>query len=85
MSDGGFSGSQLALAFLAGAAAGAAVALLTAPRSGAETRAQIRDFTARSRDRATSMPKALKGAALAARDAFNVALEEQAQLDVRES
>lgn len=85
VSDGGFSGSQLALAFLAGAAAGAAVALLTAPRTGAETRDQIRHFAARNRDRATSMPKALKGAALAARDAFNVALEEQAQLERRQS
>jgi gas vesicle protein len=37
----GFSGAQIALAFLGGAATGAAVAILTAPKSGRETREQL--------------------------------------------
>ncbi len=44
MSDGErFGGASLLMAFLAGAAVGAAVALLTAPKSGEETRRQIKD------------------------------------------
>ena len=74
MSDSGYTGGQLALAFLAGAAAGAAVALLVAPQSGAETRAQIRRMAATSRDKAARLPEALKGAVGAAQEAFNDAL-----------
>jgi gas vesicle protein len=37
-------GTHLLLAFIAGAAAGAAIALLTAPRSGAATRQWLRDL-----------------------------------------
>jgi gas vesicle protein len=66
----GFSGGQMLLAFLGGAAAGAAVALLTAPQSGAKTRALIRDKALAAGDTATAMPKALQGAVAAARDAF---------------
>jgi gas vesicle protein len=39
--QGSFTGSQLTVAFLGGALAGAAVAILTAPRSGRETREQL--------------------------------------------
>ena len=41
MHDRGFNGTQLFVAFLTGAAAGAVTALLTAPRSGRETRTRI--------------------------------------------
>ncbi|HEX6850580.1 MAG TPA: YtxH domain-containing protein [Candidatus Polarisedimenticolaceae bacterium] len=37
----GFSGTQILVAFLGGAVAGAVTALLTAPRSGKETRERI--------------------------------------------
>lgn len=45
MADGsnGCGAGNIVLAFLAGAAIGGAIALLTAPRSGKETRAKIRD------------------------------------------
>lgn len=39
----GYGAGNIVLAFLAGAAIGGAIALLTAPRSGKETRAKIRD------------------------------------------
>ena len=39
----GYSGTTVALALLGGAAAGAAIAMLYAPRSGKETRAMLRD------------------------------------------
>jgi gas vesicle protein len=55
---GGF-GSFLGV-FLLGAAAGAAVALLTAPRSGRETRAQLKDT---ARDLMERAPGALRNAA----------------------
>ena len=70
----GFSGGQMALAFLGGAAAGAVVALLTAPQSGAKSREQIRDRVMASRDRVAQVPDALQGALAAARDAFNESL-----------
>ena len=73
--DSGFSGTQLFFAFLGGAAAGAVVALLTAPQSGADTRAQLREVAANSRERARRVPEALKNAAGAASDAFTHALE----------
>ena len=46
----GFSGGQLFLAMLGGAAAGAAIAYLTAPQAGAKTRAQISDALRDGRD-----------------------------------
>ncbi len=43
MNDGqGFSGTHLFVAFLAGTAAGAAVALLTSPNTGTENREKLR-------------------------------------------
>lgn len=70
----GFSGVQVLMAFVGGAAAGAAVALLTAPQSGAQTRAQIRHRALATRDTAVHFPKALQGAVEAAREAFNESL-----------
>ena len=44
-------GGQLLLAFVIGAAVGGGIALLTAPRSGRETRAKIRETAGDVRDR----------------------------------
>ena len=70
----GFSGSQVLLAFVGGAAAGAVVALLTAPQSGAKTRAMLRDRAIQSGESAARFPTALQGAIGAASDAFGNSL-----------
>lgn len=62
--------------FLAGAAAGAITALLTARRSGAEMRAKIRQAASRSKETAERMPQAIVEATDAARTAFHSALSE---------
>jgi len=74
----GFSSTQMFLALLGGAAVGAAVALLTAPTSGSETRTTINDAVASGRQRARGLPGAVKSASVAARDAFSNAMEEVA-------
>lgn len=70
------------LAFLAGAVTGAAVALLTAPQSGRETRSRLKGLAMDAAGRAPHMPEALSSAytraSKAARQAFNEALEERA-------
>jgi gas vesicle protein len=60
------SAGSLMLAFLAGAAAGAVVALLTAPKSGRETRESVADWARRS-----GVGDALSRAAREARDVFD--------------
>lgn len=60
------SGSSLLLAFLAGAAAGAVVALLTAPKTGRETRDSLGSWA-----RSGGPGDAVARAARAARDAFD--------------
>jgi gas vesicle protein len=60
----GFSGSHLLIAAAAGAVLGAAVALLLAPKSGAELRSRIKDLAATSKE-----------AKEAAREAFVTTLE----------
>lgn len=50
--DRGHSDLALAFAFLAGALAGAGIALLLAPKSGAETREQVADWARRAQERA---------------------------------
>lgn len=47
----GFGASNMVLAFIVGAAVGGAIALLTAPRSGKETREKIRDSADELRDK----------------------------------
>jgi len=75
MSDSsGFSGGQILAAFIGGAVAGGAIALLTAPQSGAKTRADIRHRVVASYDEAGRVPKALQVAMGAAREAFNDSL-----------
>jgi len=82
----GYRGSTVLLAVLGGAAAGAAVALLTAPKSGREMRAQISEKVRDTRDQVTDtlkngrekvrhLPGAVKVAGAAARDAFVDAMD----------
>lgn len=58
----GFNGMKVFVAFAVGAAAGAAVAYLTAPRSGKETREALQAWARDARDKAASIPHALKHA-----------------------
>ena len=79
MSDNGrYGGAHLLIAFLAGAAAGAAVALLTAPQSGVESREQVRGWAADLGEKASRVPGAVQSAygraAEAAKEAFSQAL-----------
>jgi len=67
---------HLLIAMLGGAAAGAAVVYLTAPRSGAESRRRITAIADDARDTAVRIPVALVKATEAARDAFNETLRE---------
>ena len=71
----GYSGGQLLLAFLGGAASGAAVALLTAPRSGAETRQLIGGAASSGKDAVKRIPEAGRSAASAAKEAFSETME----------
>lgn len=74
--------------FLTGAAIGAAVALLTAPRSGRETRQRINDKVRGSYDRVTGLPSAVSRAATeagrAARETFLAEYEKQAGIEYEE-
>lgn len=77
---------HIVVAFLGGAAAGAAVTALTAPQSGPRTRRQIagtfdrnrRQIAGtfeRNRERANRLPGAVEHASEAAREAFTEALD----------
>jgi gas vesicle protein len=68
----GFGGGAVLLAVLGGALAGAAVALLTAPRSGAESRHQLLALAMRPQEVISRMPDAVAGAAEAFSDALKV-------------
>jgi gas vesicle protein len=74
----GFSLGQITLAFLGGAAAGAAVAVLTTPQSGEQTRQQLGRYARRGKERVEHLPEraqeAMDSASHAARDAFESAL-----------
>lgn len=73
----GFSGFGVFLAFLGGAAAGAAVALLIAPMSGEETRDKLLGYANDGKDKVQRVPQALKSAyaqaSEVAKDAFTEA------------
>jgi gas vesicle protein len=71
----GLHGGHVLLALLGGAAAGAAVAFLTAPRSGVESRQRLRGLAEEARDTVGRVPVAVKKATEAAREAFNEALD----------
>jgi gas vesicle protein len=87
----GFSGTQMLLAVLGGAVAGAAVGYLTAPKSGRETRAQLKGMAIDARDQITGvvkdgaetarqLPGAVKVAGNAARSAFVEKMREGASV-----
>jgi len=58
----GFSGSHLLIAFATGAAAGAVVALVTAPRTGKETREALQGWADDVRGKAERLPRAMGAA-----------------------
>jgi len=76
----GYSGAHLMLAFIAGAVGGAAVALLTAPQPGGETRETLRGWAGDAQGQATRIPHALqqayRRASVAAKEAFTEALRD---------
>jgi gas vesicle protein len=72
-SDGLGTGGIL-LVFVAGALAGAAVALLLAPRSGASTRARLGEAAGQAGARAARARQAVQTAAAAGEKAFREAL-----------
>ncbi len=76
MSNNDFTSAHVMLAFLTGAAAGAAVAYLTAPRSGADTRAWITDSMASRREEISKLPPAARAAFYAATEAAKGAYKE---------
>jgi len=73
----GYSGLGIFFAFLGGAVAGAATALLLAPASGEETREKLLDYANQGKDKVSRMPKAIASAytqaAEVAKDAFSEA------------
>ena len=71
----GFTGGQLLIAAAAGAVIGAAVALLLAPKTGAELRSKIKDLAATSKEKLSRVPKTFGDAADAARDAFVTSID----------
>ena len=72
---------RIALSFLVGAAAGAAVALLTAPQTGREARRKLKNVSQRLANQAGRVPPAVKEAyrraTQAGKEAFTRKLEEQ--------
>jgi len=73
---GGAGAGTVALAFLAGAAVGAVVALLLAPGSGAETRARLGEAAGARAARARDAARAASAAAAAAQRVFTEALRD---------
>jgi gas vesicle protein len=74
--NGGMGAGTVILAMLGGAVAGAAAALLLAPRSGAETRAAIGDGIGEAGEQVKRARMAAREAATAAREAFTEAMKE---------
>jgi hypothetical protein len=70
----GFGAGHIVLAVLGGAAAGAAVAFFTSPRSGPDNRRRVRDLAGDTRETAGRLPLALKEATKAAQTAFSGAM-----------
>lgn len=73
----GYGAASLFLAFLGGAAAGAAVALLTAPKSGRETREQFGDYVRTGKEKTRQLPEAVRAASSAAREAFSESMSDK--------
>ncbi len=74
-SGGGFS---LLFAFLGGALVGGIVAVLYAPRSGAETRRRMVGAVDETKGLASRVPEAFREASSAAQDAFKASMKESA-------
>ena len=66
MGDNGFNTGHILIATLGGAAAGAAVALLLAPKSGRETRRQLNGYIEATKEKIAQVPAAIRTAGLAA-------------------
>jgi gas vesicle protein len=77
----GFSGAKLVLALIGGAAAGAAtgaaIMYLNAPRSGVQSRAKLQSIAGNTREMVTRAPHALREATVAAQRAFSKTLAKQ--------
>lgn len=73
MENKGISAAHLVLATLGGAAAGAAVALLLAPKSGRETRQQLNGYIEATKDKVSRMPEAIRTAGHAAQETMSKA------------
>jgi gas vesicle protein len=67
---------SLLTAFVLGAAAGAAIALLTAPRSGRETRAQLKDVALDLKKKIEHAPDSIRKAGASAMKAGQAAYEQ---------
>lgn len=74
----GYRGTQVLLAFLGGAATGAAIVILAAPKSGRETREQLGDYVDSGKEylhshkeKTKRLPEAMRSARGAAREAFS--------------
>ncbi|ANM31846.1 hypothetical protein ABI59_23245 [Acidobacteria bacterium Mor1] len=76
-----YSGAHLLIAFLAGAAAGAAVALLSSPKTGSENRDSIAGWAKGAQGKAGKVPGAIRNAsrdaAKAATEAFTKTLKDE--------
>jgi gas vesicle protein len=75
MSDNSAGAGSVMLAFLVGAVAGAAVALLYAPATGRETRELLSDKAREGRDRASEAAARGREAILRGREAVTTAVE----------
>jgi gas vesicle protein len=71
-----YGGAHILIAVLAGAAAGAAVAYLTAPGSGKETREQLKGWAGDARAKAGRVPRAFREAYAKATEAAKTAFAE---------
>jgi len=65
-----FTGSQLLLAIAGGALVGGVMVLLLVPKTRRELRSQLEELAARSKEKASRVPKAFSEATDAAREAF---------------
>ncbi len=63
-------------AFLGGAAVGAAVALLTSPRSGRENRLAVKGYAQNQTHTAAKLPAAVQAASSAAKEAFTESMHQ---------
>jgi gas vesicle protein len=79
-----YGGAHLLVAFLVGAAAGAAVAYLTAPHSGRETRENLKGWAGDVRGKAVRVPHAVREAYTKASEAAKTAFVEAFREETRD-